>query len=374
MYKLQTDKNMNLKKLKKLSDYKWRIDPFGRMRVPAVIYGDEALLTAMDEKVYDQTVNVASLPGIVEASYAMPDAHWGYGFPIGGVAAFDADDNGVISAGGVGFDIACGVRSLTTSLNIEAIEPVKQRLAEMLAKKIPAGLGSTGKLRLNPREMDNMLAGGARWAVENGYGTQDDLKYIEENGCMNGARPQCVSDHAKKRQKDEVGTRGSGNHYLEIQHVVEIFDEKIARAYGLKPGDIVVSIHCGSRGLGHQIGTEFLKKMVTAAAGFGIDLAERELACAPLNSKLGRQYLGAARAAVNCAMANRQVLTHLTRQVFSILNTNMSLKTNSDLWQDSSTVGTIMTATMCMMIRPLILTMTFLEAHGMALNCSLQNS
>ena len=311
---------------KRRSEYEWVIEPFGKMRVPVTIYADANLIKEMDEKVSEQAINVASLPGIVKGSYAMPDAHWGYGFPIGGVAAFDADKGGVISAGGVGFDISCGVRMLTTLLSVEDIEPIKVKIADILVRKIPAGVGSTGKLVLNPNEMDAMLTGGAKWAVEHGYGTAEDLEHIEEHGCMPAAKPNCVSDHAKKRQQKEVGTLGSGNHYMEIQQVTEIFDEKIAQAYGLRKGQIVISIHCGSRGLGHQIGTEFLKKMVTTAQQHGIDLPERELACAPINSSVGRQYLGAMRAGINCALANRQVLTYLVREVFAKILPKAELK------------------------------------------------
>jgi tRNA-splicing ligase RtcB len=299
------------------ADFKWRIRPFGRMRVPGVIFASEKLLREMDAKVYEQVTNVAMLPGIVEASYAMPDAHWGYGFPIGGVAAFDADAGGVVSAGGVGFDISCGVRTLHTGLRHADIEAVKERLAEALYRSIPAGLGSTGVIRLDGAGMGAMLRGGARWAVERGFGTAADLERIEEGGCMRGAEPAQVSEQAKKRQRDEMGTLGSGNHYLEIQLVTDIYAPEIAAAFGVQAGDVVVSIHCGSRGLGHQIGTEFLKRMVLAAAKFGIELPDRELACAPLASQLGQDYLGAMRAAINCALANRQILTHLTRQVFS---------------------------------------------------------
>ncbi|MCR4305370.1 MAG: RtcB family protein [Gallionella sp.] len=299
------------------SEFEWHIRPFGNMLVPGVIFASETLLREMDAKVYEQVTNVAMLPGIVEASWAMPDAHWGYGFPIGGVAAFDADAGGVVSAGGVGFDISCGVRTLHTGLHMADIEAVKARLADALYHTIPAGMGSTGAIRLDAGEMDAMLRGGARWAVERGFGTTADLERIEEGGCMHGADPSQVSDQAKKRQRDEMGTLGSGNHYLEIQHVTGVYAPEIAAAFGIKGGDIVVSIHCGSRGLGHQIGTEFLKRMVMAAAGYGIQLPDRELACAPINSPLGQDYLGAMRAAINCALANRQILTHLTRQVFS---------------------------------------------------------
>ena len=318
---------METKNFKKISDYQWLVEPFGKMRVPAVIFADQTLLSEMDEKVLEQAANVAALPGIVRASYCMPDAHWGYGFPIGGVAAFDPEEGGVISAGGVGFDISCGVRALRTSLTSDDIEPVKKTLADLLAHKIPAGVGSQGKITLNDTEMDEMLTGGARWAVERGFGTRADLLHIEEQGCIGGAEPRFVSEQAKNRQYEQIGTLGSGNHYLEVQVVTEIFDEKIANAYGLKQGQIVLSIHCGSRGLGHQIGTDFLKKMVTTAKENGIELPERELACAPINSAVGKQYIGAMRAGINCAMANRQVLTHLLREAFAAMfpKTELSL-------------------------------------------------
>jgi len=301
------------------SEYVWRIPPSGSMHVPGVIFASEALMREMDDKVYQQVVNVAKLPGIVEASYAMPDAHWGYGFPIGGVAAFDADAGGVVSAGGVGFDISCGVRTLHTGLRSQDIAPLQAELADALYHAIPAGMGSTGSIRLNDAGMNAMLRGGARWAVEQGYGTAADLERIEEGGSMNAAEPAQVSAQAKKRQRDEMGTLGSGNHYLEVQLVTDIYAPEIAAAFGVSEGNVVVSIHCGSRGLGHQIGTEFLKRMVLAAPGYGIALPDRELACAPIRSPLGQEYLGAMRAAINCALANRQILTHLTRQVFARL-------------------------------------------------------
>lgn len=297
----------------------WEIPREGAMQVPAVIYGSEALLQAMDDKVPEQARNVAMLPGIVSASYAMPDAHWGYGFPIGGVAAFDADAGGVVSAGGVGFDISCGVRCLLTGLRREQLMPLHHRLADLLFERIPAGVGSTGGIRLNADTMDAMLTGGARWAVEQGWGRAEDLERIEENGQMLHAKPGCVSMQARRRQRDEMGTLGSGNHYLEVQEVTQLFDASIAEAYGLRAGDIVVMIHCGSRGLGHQIGSEFLLRMAEEAPRFGLVLPDRELACAPIRSDLGRDYLGAMRAAINCALANRQILTHLVRQVFAEL-------------------------------------------------------
>ena len=308
---------MDLNLLTREDEFTWRVEPHGDMRVPAIVYADEALIRDMDHKVYEQACNVAMLPGIVQASYAMPDAHWGYGFPIGGVAAFDPKQGGVVSAGGVGFDISCGVRTLTTGLRREDVDAVKSELANTLYYTVPAGVGSTGKIHLDDREMDAMLAGGAQWALERGYGRAEDLERIEEHGCMPGARPEQVSPHAKKRQRDEMGTLGSGNHYFEVQHVTEIYDAGIAAVYGITPGDIVLSIHCGSRGLGHQIGTEFLKRMALAAGQYGITLPDRELACAPIESPLGEAYLGAMRAGINCALANRQIITYLARQAFA---------------------------------------------------------
>ncbi len=306
---------MDTARLTQVNEFEWSVEPTGPMRVPAVIYADAALIRDMDDKVLEQATNVASLPGIVKASYAMPDAHWGYGFPIGGVAAFDPDHGGVVSAGGVGFDISCGVRTLLTGLSTHSIEASKAPLADALFKHIPAGVGSKGRLSLSETEMDDMLSGGAAWAVAQGYGASDDLLRTEEAGCMEDARPDFVSSHAKKRQRREMGTLGSGNHYLEVQEVEKIFDSKTADAFGLELGHVVVSIHCGSRGLGHQIGTEFLRDMVIEAPKHGIQLIDRELACAPINSDIGQRYLGAMRAGINCALANRQIITHLTRQV-----------------------------------------------------------
>ena len=298
------------------SPFVWRIEPRGNMRVPGIIYADQPLIDAMDDKVFQQVRNVATLPGIQQAAYAMPDAHWGYGFPIGGVAAFDPDEGGVISAGGVGFDISCGVRTLHTGLTLAELAPHKKALADLLEVTIPAGLGSTGSLRLGHREMERMLSGGAAWAVQQGYGTEADLLRTEEHGCMAGADPSQVSEKAKQRQRNEMGTLGSGNHYLEVQRVAQVYDSATAAAFALEPDEIVISIHCGSRGLGHQIGTEFLKSMLLKAQDHGISLADRELACAPIASPLGQSYLGAMRAGINCALANRQILTHLTREVF----------------------------------------------------------
>jgi len=305
---------MNPQSLSRRSEFEWWIEPAGQMRVPAVIYADTSLIEGMDDKVREQVTNVATLPGIQRAAYAMPDAHWGYGFPIGGVAAFDPREGGVISAGGVGFDISCGVRTLHTPFNFAGLERYKADLAEVLFRTIPAGVGSTGDIRLEAQEMDAMLRGGARWAVSRGYGTTQDLDFIEEGGSAAEAKPECVSPEAKNRQSREMGTLGSGNHYLEVQRVAEFFDSAAAASFGLQQDELVVSIHCGSRGLGHQIGTDYLKGMV--ARGYG-QIPDRELACTAIHSELGQQYLGAMRAATNCALANRQILTHLVREAFA---------------------------------------------------------
>jgi tRNA-splicing ligase RtcB (3'-phosphate/5'-hydroxy nucleic acid ligase) len=309
----------------------WRLQPSGAMRVPAVLYADETLLRAMDDKVGEQLRNVASLPGIVTAAYAMPDAHWGYGFPIGGVAAFDPDGGGVVSAGGVGFDISCGVRTLRTGLKRAAVQAGQGELAHELARQIPAGLGSTGRLRLGAQEMDAMLVGGARWAVERGYGTAADLDFVEEHGQVLHAKPAAISAHARQRQRAEMGTLGSGNHYLEVQYVAAVGEPAAAAAFGLAAGDVVVSIHCGSRGLGHQVGTEYLREMLLEAPRHGLTLPDRELACAPLRSELGIRYLGAMRAATNCALANRQILTALARESFARLHPEARLEVLYDV-------------------------------------------
>ena len=247
----------------------------------------------------------------------MPDAYWGYGFPIGGVAAFDPEEGGVVSAGGVGFDISCGVRTLLTGLKSSDLAGCEEALAEGLFRTIPAGVGSTGKIARDEGAMDRMLEGGARWAVEQGYGPAEDLDRIEERGSIPSAQPDAVSHRARKRQRDEMGTLGSGNHYLEVQEVAQVSDDAGAKSFGLAPGGIVVGIHCGSRGLGHQIGSEFLREMALAAPAHGITLPDLELACAPIRSELGQRYLGAMRAGINCALANRQIITYLACCTFA---------------------------------------------------------
>lgn len=308
---------MDITKLERVGSNAWRIPATGAMRVPGVIFADEELVVQMDEKVGEQLRNVASLPGIQDAAYAMPDAHWGYGFPIGGVAAFDPEAGGVISAGGVGFDISCGVRTLHTGLKAADLTPVSRQLADALFAHIPAGMGHKGDIRLSKTVLRDALLGGARWAVENGYGTTDDLNRIEDGGRVEGALPEFVSDAAFKRQRPAMGTLGSGNHYLEVQIVEKIYDAKIATGFDLAEDDVLLTIHCGSRGLGHQIASEFLTEMVAAAADTGLSLPDRDLAYAPIRSELGARYIGAMRAAINCALANRQILTDLSRKVFT---------------------------------------------------------
>ncbi len=322
---------MELKKLKKISDYEWEIPQKGDMRVPGLIFASKNLIEEMDEKVYEQVSNVASLPGIVKASIAMPDAHWGYGFPIGGVAAFDPDAGGIISVGGVGYDISCGVRTLTTPLIKEDVEPILEKLVKELFETVPAGVGSEGEIKLPPSKLDEVLVGGAKWAVEKGYGEWEDLEYIEEKGCMPGADPDYVSMEAKKRQHRQVGTLGSGNHYLEIQYVAEIYDKKVAEAFGLFENQVVVTFHCGSRALGHQIATDYLPVLAKAAKKYGIPIKEKELVCAPINSPEGQKYFKAMICGINCALANRQVITHLVRLVFKKFFPRIHLKVLYDV-------------------------------------------
>ncbi len=301
------------------SPWEWLRPPTGNMRAPAVLFATRALLDSLDARVIEQLENIATLPGIVNAAYAMPDAHQGYGFPIGGVAAFDPAQGGIISAGGVGFDIACGVRTLLTGIPAADIQARRENLADALAAAVPAGVASRGAIRLNPAEMEAMLTRGAAWAVRQGYGTAADLPRIESGGIIAEADPDKVSPQARWRQQDEMGTLGSGNHYLEVQRVAEIYDREIAAAFGLREQMAVVSIHCGSRGLGHQVATDYAERMGLAAARHGLRLPDRELACAPIDSPEGRDYLGAMRAAANCALANRQIITALVRGVFQRL-------------------------------------------------------
>ena len=323
---------MDLSRLQRIDAWRWTVPPApGETRSDVKLYGSRELLATMDDKVIEQITNVARLPGLVGPAMTMPDAHWGYGFPIGGVAAFDPEQGGIISAGGVGFDISCGIRCLRTNLQMQDVAGELPSLARELSEKIPAGLGEEGELKLNPAELDPVLVGGAQWAVRHGYGSEVDLEFIEERGRVAGPVAENVSALAKKRQRGEMGTLGSGNHYLEVQVVDRIHDEAAAQAYGLRPGQILVSIHCGSRGLGHQVGTDYLVSMAKAATRLGIRLPDRELACAPINTPEGQQYIGAMNAAINCALANRQILTHLTRKCFTRLLPRATLETLFDV-------------------------------------------
>jgi len=308
---------MRLSQFTETGPNRWEQAPAKGKAAPVVIFASPRLLANMDETVGRQLAGVAGLPGLVGPAMALPDAHQGYGFPIGGVAAFDPDAEGVVCAGGVGFDIACGVRTLRTGLHEEDILAVQQQLADALFSAVPSGVGSTGDVRLTGKDMDAMLTGGALWAVKRGHGTATDLEYIEEGGRMDGADPKAVSEHAKKRMRNEAGTLGSGNHYLEIQAVDKIYDARAADAFGLRPGEVLVSVHCGSRGLGHQIGKDFMARMLAEAPRHGLRLNDKELACAPAHSALGREYLAAMRAGINCALANRQIIADLVRKTFA---------------------------------------------------------
>jgi tRNA-splicing ligase RtcB len=292
------------------------------MLVPGRLYVSadtvEQLLREAPKKEWDalkQIENVACLPGIQKASLAMSDVHPGYGFPIGGVGAFDSEE-GIISVAGVGFDCNCGVRTLSTSLTKGDVKPRAKELVDELFRKVPAGVGSTGEIKLNEKSIDKVLVTGARFAVGEGYGSERDLDFTEENGCVDGADPRAVSRKAKQRQFKQVGTLGSGNHYLEVQYVDEIYDEEAAGAYGLRLDQIVVAIHCGSRALGHQIGTDYLHTMEAASKKYRIPIRERELVCAPFRSPEGQAYFAAVKGAMNCAFANRQILSNLVRGCF----------------------------------------------------------
>lgn len=287
------------------------------MRVPGRLFADDALLEmALKDRVVEQVANVAMLPGVVRASLAMPDMHWGYGFPIGGVAATDVAAGGVVSPGGVGFDIACGVRLLRSDLVAEEVRPRIEALVGELSRAVPKGLGGKGRVTLDRRELRAAMAGGVPWAVQRGYGRSADAQRAEGGGVIDGADPELVSDHAIERGHQQMGTLGSGNHFLEIQAVEELHDPELAAAFGLFEGQLTVMIHSGSRGLGHQVCTDYVRELDKAANRYGIALPDRQLACAPASSDEGRRYLAAMAAAANFATANRQVMTHWTRAAF----------------------------------------------------------
>lgn len=305
-----------------VGDCVWEIPPSWRpgMRVPIRIYASRELLEAMDDAVFEQAANVARLPGIVGASIVMPDAHWGYGFPIGGVAAIDPEV-GVISPGGIGFDINCGMRLAVTALTLEDVRPRVRALVDALSERVPAGVGCVGSVSLSESEFAEVLCDGARWAVRRGFGTAEDLARTEEGGCFAGADPDAVSGRAIKRGRDQIGTLGSGNHYLEIQVVrpQDIADPAAAAVLGVeRPNQIAVMFHCGSRGFGHQVASDFLQEFLPAMkAKYGLEVVDRELACAPFASAEGQRYFAAMCCAANMSFANRQVILHRIREVFS---------------------------------------------------------
>ena len=305
--------------LEKIDDYRWRIPKSykGGMRVDGIIYADEKLLKDIrNDKAAEQVANVAFLPGIINASLAMPDIHWGYGFPIGGVAATDIEAGGVISPAGVGYDINCGVRLLKTNFQFDDIKDKIKDLVYALFNDIPSGVGSKGDIRVGPKEEREILVKGSGWALEKGYATADDIECTEENGSIQGADPEAVSDRAYERGKAQSGTLGSGNHFLEVQVVDQLYDRDICDELGFDLGQITVMIHSGSRGLGFQVCDDYVKSMVHCLQKYNINVPDRQLGCAPVNSPEGKAYLGAMKCAANYAWANRQCLMHLTRKVF----------------------------------------------------------
>lgn len=305
--------------LVKVDDYHWRIprESCARMRTDGIILADEVLMKDLrDDPALTQVQNVACLPGIVGPSLAMPDCHYGYGFPIGGVAAFDVNE-GVISPGGVGYDINCGVRLMRTDLDEADVRPRLDALCDRIFREVPAGVGESGKIRLNQAELRRVLTRGSRWAVAQGYGEAEDLETTEEGGCLEGADPDAVSERALKRGLPQLGTVGAGNHFLEIQRVDRIFDAQVAARMGIEAeGQVVLMIHTGSRGFGYQVCDDSLKPMQRAAEKYGIDLPDRQLACAPVDSPEGQRYYAAMACAANYGWANRQVIMHWIRQAF----------------------------------------------------------
>ncbi len=304
--------------IKKISDYKWEVetDESLGMRVPGIIFANKGLLEhAGNENAIDQVVNVSTLPGILEASFAMPDIHPGYGFPIGGVAAFDMEE-GIISPGGVGFDISCGVRAMRTSLGLDDAGDRIRDLMQVLSYYVPRGLGKKGRIKLSVNDMRKLLSEGVDWAVKRGYGWEEDARFIEEKGCMDTADPDCVGKTAIERGSTQVGTLGSGNHFLEVQVIDNIYDSRAADIMDLEEGQVIVMIHSGSRGFGHQVCSDYIGEMQNAYHKYNIEIPDRQLACAPLSSPEAKRYYGAMACAVNYALVNRQCLAHWTREAF----------------------------------------------------------
>jgi len=320
----QTIPDMNLNTnmtVNRITDEIWEIPMSEKpdMLVPARIYATKGILQAMDSGVFDQLTNVACLPGIRRYALCMPDGHWGYGFPIGGVAAFDVQD-GIISPGGVGYDINCGMRLIRTDLTLADVQPRLEQLMTELFRKVPAGVGASGFVRLSREEFRRVMTHGARWCVERGYGWHRDLVRMEEGGCIEGADPSIVTDHAIQRGINQLGTLGSGNHYLEVQVVSNdrIFDPVTAAALGITGHEqIVVMVHCGSRGFGHQVASDYLKMFEKSMRRYGISVKDQQLACAPFRSPEGQEYFSAMNCAANTAFANRQVITHQIREAFA---------------------------------------------------------
>ena len=313
--KLATSMTVN-----RLSEVVWEIPATEKpgMLVPARIYGTEKILGAMDEGVFEQVTNVACLPGIQRYAVCMPDGHWGYGFPIGGVAAFDVR-HGIIAPGGVGYDINCGMRLIRTDLTLADVKPRLEALMTKLFQAVPAGVGSQGFVKLNRQTFQAVMRKGARWCVDQGYGWESDLMYTEEGGCLKGADPDCISEQAYQRGTSQLGTLGSGNHYLEVQvvHRDRIYDQHVAEQLGIHGRDqIVIMVHCGSRGFGHQVGTDYLRRFEQAAKGSGLVVKDRQLTCAPFQSQEGQDYFSAMNCAANAAFANRQVIAHQIREAF----------------------------------------------------------
>jgi tRNA-splicing ligase RtcB len=292
-----------------IGECRWEIPKHGGMRVPGRLYANEAIMAHLKkDRACQQVANVAQLPGIVSYSLAMPDIHWGYGFPIGGVAAFDLDA-GVISPGGVGYDINCGVRLMRTALGRAEVEPGIEKVLQSLYGSVPAGVGSRSSLRLKPRDEEDVLVNGAGWAVRKGLGTKQDLERIEEAGCLAGARPETVGRRALERGRPQLGTLGSGNHFIEVGYVEEVYDVDLAATLGLEKGRITITVHTGSRGFGHQVCDDYIKKLLKASHKYGFTLPDRQLCCAPFKSREGQDYFAAMACAVNYAFANRQVVS-----------------------------------------------------------------
>jgi len=313
-------------KLKQLSEFEYQLPKEGSMNVNGLIIGNKAIINGMEDDTVGQVRNVTQMPGVLDPVCALPDAHFGYGLPMGSVAAFDGE-KGIISAGLCGFDINCGVNSIRTNLTAKEVLAKMNELVEELFKTIPCGVGSKGKLRLDDKQLDEVMVKGCKWAVENGYGVKQDLENMEENGCMDGADSSKVSELAKKRGKPQLGTLGAGNHFLEIQKVTDIYDKEFANKLGIKDKDqVLIMLHCGSRGFGHQVATDYLKIQEKAVEKYKIKIADRQLACAPVDSPEGQDYFKAMKCAVNYSFTNRLVMTHWIRETFE--------KVFNKKWQD----------------------------------------